>query len=190
LPSSDKPERRSRSAFQESNSLFPMSLTGPSACRYPEVGLRFLAFFVWNGGKQSKGENDFVPEGANTLQDRLIDRKTTASRSHSSKLQHRAPQEIPSNLSHVRKTLGSGVSVLPIATSLDDAGQWLLCYAGARLSRVREPHFQNSSGKMKFLRSAQAKINGGVDAVKANTVLFTVIVREVVKKASRFLRKS
>src|SRR5580693_79459 len=55
----------------------------------------------------------------------------TAAGSHSSKLQHRAPLEIRSNLSHVRKTLESGIPVLPSATSLDVVGQWLLCCAGA-----------------------------------------------------------
>jgi hypothetical protein len=51
--------------------------------------------------------------------------------SHSSKLQHRAPLEIRSNLSHVRKTLESGIPVPPSAPSLDVVGQWLLCCAGA-----------------------------------------------------------
>jgi hypothetical protein len=51
--------------------------------------------------------------------------------SHSSKLWHRAPLEIGFDLSHVRETLESGVPVLPKEASLDAAGQWLLCCAGA-----------------------------------------------------------
>lgn len=51
--------------------------------------------------------------------------------SHSSKLWHRAPLEISVDLSHVRKTLDPGIPVLPNEASLDAAGQWLLCCAGA-----------------------------------------------------------
>jgi hypothetical protein len=51
--------------------------------------------------------------------------------SHSSKLWHRAPLEIGFDLSHVRKTLEPGIPVLPNEASLDAAGQWLLCCAGA-----------------------------------------------------------
>ena len=52
--------------------------------------------------------------------------------SHSSKLQHRAPLEIHPNLSHIRKTLESGIPVLPIA-------QHLSMLPGSGFCVAREP---------------------------------------------------
>ena len=51
--------------------------------------------------------------------------------SHSSKLQHRAPLEIRWNLSHVRKTLESGIPVPPV--------QHLSMLSGSGFCVAREP---------------------------------------------------
>ena len=58
---------------------------------------------------------------------------------HSYKLWHRAPSESgrsPTGLSHVRQTLESGVPAPPRSTSLDAAGQWLVCGAGTSPTEI------------------------------------------------------
>src|SRR6516162_2430308 len=59
----------------------------------------------------------------------------------SSKLWHRAPLEARGSLSHIRKTLKPGVSVLPLLpASFDAVGQWRLCCAGA--SPTEDPSYR------------------------------------------------
>lgn len=127
------PERRGEKRCSEDpNYRFTYALYGPRASRYSEVGLCFLSYTFRRGVKRRMREEHFAlrrskrPDGPGG---------SSASKicvgSHSSKLQHRAPLEIRSNLSHVRKTLESGIPVPPSATSLDVVEQWLLCCAGA-----------------------------------------------------------
>ena len=126
------PKDAGEKAFGGSNYLFTSAHSGRGAWRYLEVGLCFLSYTFRRGAKRRMREEHFVPErlkrldgpGGSSASKICVD-------SHSSKLQHRAPLEIRSNLSHIRKTLESGIPVLPSATSLDVVGQWLLCCAGA-----------------------------------------------------------
>jgi hypothetical protein len=59
----------------------------------------------------------------------------------SSKLQHRAPSKVPvtpdGDLSHLKKTLDTGVPVLPVSASLEADGQWRMCCAGASPTEVQ-----------------------------------------------------
>ena len=78
---------------------------------------RYLAILnMWVGVKRRKGERALFNDGRKPfagLTAATSLHQSPGASSHSSKLQHRAPLEIVADLSHLRKTLESGVPVLP-----------------------------------------------------------------------------
>jgi hypothetical protein len=58
-PASDNPERHNRFAVRKIDLAFHDAAFRPR----PEVGLRFLTFFIWDGEKLGNGENNLVPKG-------------------------------------------------------------------------------------------------------------------------------
>ena len=127
----DFPRDAEEKEFGGSELPLHVCVLGPRAWRYSEVGLGFLACTLRRRCETEKCAERFTRRVKAPLRTGCIKRDSTLRRLHSSKLQHRAPFKIPPNLSHVRKTLESGISVPPSATSLDVVGQWLLCCAGA-----------------------------------------------------------
>ena len=83
--------------------------------------------------KRRMCENHFVPGGIKRHDGPAgCSKNQILAGSHSSKLQHRAPLEIHPNLSHVRKTLESGIPVPPFA-------QHLSMLPGSGFCVAREP---------------------------------------------------
>jgi hypothetical protein len=128
----DLPRVAERRALDVLNYRFTCAISGPRAWRYSGVGLGLLAYDFPAGCETQDVRASTLSQRVKALlrTGRLFASKFFAG-FHWSKLQHRAPLEIPANLSHVRKTLESGIPVPPSATSLDDVGQWPLCCAGA-----------------------------------------------------------
>ncbi len=103
--------------------------------------------------------------------------------SHSSKLQHRAPSEIRLNLSHVRKTLESGIPVPPSATSLDVVGQWLLCCAGDSPTEGPGTAERREKTRVSFIKLFF--IHKVVKAKASGAAKYPVIHKEAVRKSLR-----
>jgi hypothetical protein len=126
-------KRRRKRRSRIPNYRFIPGSCGPTALGYLKVGLCFLAYAFRRGVKRRMCEDHFILEGQSAMTDRRAAPRTKSSPAPTRPSFSTAPRErfMQPNLSHVRKTLESGIPVLPCATSLDVVGQWLLCCAGA-----------------------------------------------------------
>jgi hypothetical protein len=97
---------------------------------------------------------------------------------HSYKLWHRAPSESdrsPIGLSHVGQTLESGVPAPPRSTSLDAAGQWLVCGAGTSPTEIPRNHEPSDDAARSRTAGILASNDGRVKTPDAKNTRWGII---------------